>query len=200
MKQGVAVVLYNSEYAKSQWARGVRIYSQGNNSFNVTVREPNLCGRQKHEVNTSGSTGFETLGSQRRFNLIDGGGSIGLVSVRYGGVLFARIIAEQQDLLFIEGEFRPSKIRQRIGGVGTARVVGIFMIDEVHWCNPHQRPGSRMAKEGKVHTESIHADMVTDETVVLRKFAGINVGPSHAYTLDVADSQSVFFHPEAMII
>jgi hypothetical protein len=76
----------------------------------VTVREPNLCRRQKHEANTSGSTDFETLGSQRRFNLIDGGGSIGLVSVRYGGVLFARIIAEQQDLLVIEGVFRPSKI------------------------------------------------------------------------------------------
>jgi hypothetical protein len=89
---------------------GVRIYSQGNNSFNVTVREPNLCRRQKHEANTGGSTDFETLGSQRRFNLIDGGDSIGSVSDRYGGVLLASIAAEQQDLLAVEGVFRPSKI------------------------------------------------------------------------------------------
>jgi hypothetical protein len=91
-------------------ARGVRIYSQGNNSFNVTVREPNLCRRQKHEADTSRSTDFETLDSQRRFNLVDGGDSIGLVSVRYGGVLFASIIAEQQDLPAVEGVVRPSKI------------------------------------------------------------------------------------------
>jgi hypothetical protein len=63
--------------------------------------------------------------------------------------------------------------------------------------------GREWRRKESVHTKSIHADMVTGETVVLRKFAGMKgakVGPSHASTLDVADSQSVFFHPEAMII
>jgi len=47
-------------------------------------------------------------------------------------------------------------------------VVGVLMVDEVDWCSPHQRPGPGRGKEG-VHTQSIHTDVVTGETVEVKE-------------------------------
>lgn len=84
----------------------------GNNSFDVTAHESNLCKRKKHKADiiTGESTDFKTLDSQSHFNLIDGCDTIGAVSVGYGRVLLAGIVAKQQDLLAVEGVFRPSDI------------------------------------------------------------------------------------------
>ena len=48
-------------------------------------------------------------------------------------------------------------------------MIGILMVDEVYWCNPHQRLESQKGKEKSLHTESIRADVITGETVELRK-------------------------------
>ena len=66
--------------------------------------------RHKADIMAGESIDFKTLDSQSHFNLIDGCDTIGAVSVGYGCVLLAGIVAEQQDLLAIEGVFRPSDI------------------------------------------------------------------------------------------
>ena len=86
---------------------------------------------KKDESDTVGSTDFEMLESQSRYNLVDCGDSISAIIVRYSGVLLVGIIAEQQHLLALEGIFRPGDVRQRAGGARTARVVGVLMVDEV---------------------------------------------------------------------
>jgi len=128
---------------------------------------------KEHESDTSKSTDFEPLDSQSRFNLIDCSDSFGAISVGYGGVLLAGVVAEQQDLLAVEGVFRPGDVRQRTGSAGTAWVVGVMMVDEIDWCNSHQRLESLKRKEESVHTKGIRADVVASETVVLGKFAGM---------------------------
>ena len=89
------------------------------------------------------------LESQSYLNFVDCRDSIDAVSVRYDGVRLVGIVAEQQLLLAIEGVFRPGDIRQRADGAGSARVVGVMMIDEVNWCCPRQWSESRRGKERK---------------------------------------------------
>lgn len=74
------------------------------------------------------------LDPQSRLNLIYGSDTIDAIIVGDGRVLLAGVVAEQKDLLAVEGVFRPGNVRQRAGGGGTARVVGILMVDEVDWC------------------------------------------------------------------
>ena len=65
---------------------------------------------KEHEADTNESTDFETLDSQSCFNLIDCSDSIGTISVGYGGVPLASVVAEQQHLLAVEGVFRPGDV------------------------------------------------------------------------------------------
>jgi hypothetical protein len=70
------------------------MYSQSNNTFDVKIPEPNLSSRKSPKP-----IQVKVPISKAVLNLIDGGDSIGSVSDRYSGVLLARMIAEQQDLL-----------------------------------------------------------------------------------------------------
>jgi len=76
-------------------------------------------------------------------NIDDGSNAIGTVSVRDGGILFAGVVAEQQHFLAVRGIFWPSDVGQWARGGGTARVVGVVMVDEVDWYSPHERAKSR---------------------------------------------------------
>jgi len=121
-------------------------YFQSDNSSDVIVREPNLCSEWKCQSRN-------VLNPQCRVDLIDGRNTIGAVRVGDGGVLLVSVVAEQQHLLAVQGVFRPRDVRQRAGGIGTTRVVGVSMVDEVD--------------------ESVRADVVTGETVEFREIADV---------------------------
>ena len=102
----------------------------------------------------------------------DGGNTIRTVNICGGGVRLAGTVTEQKHLLAIKGVFRPGDVRQRAGGAGTRRVVGILMVDEVDWCGPSSATG-RKRREG-AHTESVRANVVASQTVHLREFTAVD--------------------------
>ena len=107
-------------------------------TVDVIAHELNQCRRKKDKWKHRSRN---VLDPQSRFNLVNRVDAIGAVSVGDGGILLTGIVAEQQHLLALESVFRPSDIRQWTDGVGTLRMVGVLMVDEVDWCSLHQRPG-----------------------------------------------------------
>ena len=73
------------------------------------------------------------LNSQSRLNLVDGGDTIRTISVGDGGVLLGGIIAKQEHLLAVQGVSWPIDIRQQADGGRTVRMIGVLVVDEVHW-------------------------------------------------------------------
>ena len=69
--------------------------------------------------------------SQSRLNLVNSSDRIDAVSIGDGSVLLASIVTEQEHLLVVEGVLGPCDVRQQAGSRGTARVVGVLMVDEV---------------------------------------------------------------------
>ena len=73
----------------------------------MIVHEPDICRQKKHEW----KYWFRNvLDSQSRFNLINGGDTVGAVSIGDGGVLLTGVVAEQQHLLAVERVFRPGDV------------------------------------------------------------------------------------------
>ena len=107
------------------------IYSQTNDlPDTATIRESGVCRWKKKEHK---ALIRNALNSQSRLNLVDGGDTIRTVSVGDGGVLLGGIIAKQEHLLAVQGVSWPIDIRQQADGGRTVRMVGVLVVDEVHW-------------------------------------------------------------------
>ena len=93
---------------------------------------PTFIDENRHKADTNERTDSEMSDSQSSFNLIYCSDSICAVSIGDSGILLSGVVAKQQDLLAVEGVFRPGDVRQRAGGAGIPRVVGVLMVDEVN--------------------------------------------------------------------
>ena len=53
-------------------------------------------------------------------------------------------------------------------------MVGVSIVDEVDWRDPHERPTSLRERKENVHTDSVRANVVTSETVHLSNITTMN--------------------------